>query len=175
MGTGGKARPGRDSIPRLHPEPKSRMSRSYTSSPSWCLHGIPGQIHFNLNLLPIYYVLWWRRGQLRLWRVLTATAVTLTPLSHKGWTLEPRLERVCSIYCWFCLYISTWRRTEWRERLTFEAEPAKKVTRGGVLHKGKTSCVARLKPFLCTKRTVRIEKGSLKYSNWGYAYALGLM
>jgi hypothetical protein len=41
---GGKARPGRDAdhSPRL--VPRSRMSRSYTFSPRWRLHGIAGQL-----------------------------------------------------------------------------------------------------------------------------------
>jgi hypothetical protein len=37
---GSKARPGRDADHSLHPVPKSRMSRSYTSSPPKRLHGV---------------------------------------------------------------------------------------------------------------------------------------
>jgi hypothetical protein len=45
MGTGGpfpggKARPGRDADRSLHLVPRSRMSRSYTSSPPERLHGV---------------------------------------------------------------------------------------------------------------------------------------
>jgi len=40
MGTGGKARPGRDADHSPHLVPRSRMSRSYTSSPPKRLHGV---------------------------------------------------------------------------------------------------------------------------------------
>jgi hypothetical protein len=43
---GGKARSGRDADHSAHLVPRSRMSRSYTSSPPWRLHGVAGQLYF---------------------------------------------------------------------------------------------------------------------------------
>jgi len=45
MGTGGKARPGRDADHSPHLVPRSRMSSSYNSSPSWRLYGVAGQLY----------------------------------------------------------------------------------------------------------------------------------
>jgi hypothetical protein len=42
----GKARPGRDADHSPHLVPRSRMSRSYISSPPWRLHGVAGHLYF---------------------------------------------------------------------------------------------------------------------------------
>jgi hypothetical protein len=49
MGTGGKERPGRDADHSPHLVPRTRMSRSYISSPAWHLRGVAGQFYFTLH------------------------------------------------------------------------------------------------------------------------------
>jgi hypothetical protein len=44
--SGGKARPGRNADHSPHLVPRPRMSRSYTSPPPWCLHGVARQLYF---------------------------------------------------------------------------------------------------------------------------------
>jgi hypothetical protein len=61
MGTGapfprGKARPGRDADHSPHLVPRSRMSRSCTSSPPKGLHGLSGLLYF-LNEFSVYLIL----------------------------------------------------------------------------------------------------------------------
>jgi hypothetical protein len=56
MGTGGKARPGRDADHSHHLAPRSRMSKCYTSFPPWRLHGVAEQLYFLLRKPNVYYL-----------------------------------------------------------------------------------------------------------------------
>jgi hypothetical protein len=53
-GTGGKMRPRHDTDHSPHLVPRSRMSRSYNSSPLWCLHCVEDSITFTLHLQDIF-------------------------------------------------------------------------------------------------------------------------
>jgi hypothetical protein len=53
---GGKARAGRDADHSPHLVPRSRMSRSYTSSLLWRPHGLAGQLYIHLRI-SVYIIL----------------------------------------------------------------------------------------------------------------------
>jgi hypothetical protein len=63
MGIGGPfpgAKGGRDVTLTTHPTlvPRSRMNRSYIWSPSWCLHGVAGQLYCYLCINQLLVVDW---------------------------------------------------------------------------------------------------------------------
>jgi hypothetical protein len=98
MGTGwsfprGKTPPGRDAGHSPHPLPRRRMSRSYTSSPSWLLGTVAGQVYFTL-IWRMRHCVWCARFEVltAMWAqivVLTVAALCILLLSINVSEMHP--------------------------------------------------------------------------------------
>jgi hypothetical protein len=81
---GGEMRPGRDADHSHHLVQRSRISRSYTFSPPWRLHGVAGQDLLSFTLLYLYYM--------GLFTLISGTCIIL----------------FIELYCHWCSELSSW-------------------------------------------------------------------